>query len=110
MHDTDFFHEHSELSESDRAEMARYIWNQETVELKTVGIDIGSSTSHLLFAKVTLQRQSQGLSARFSVVDRQILWRSPIVLTPFLSNGTIDAERLARFIAQSYDGESRREP
>ena len=27
----------------------------------TVGIDIGSSTSHLLFAKVTLQRQSQGV-------------------------------------------------
>ena len=37
--------------------------------LTTVGIDIGSSTSHLLFAKVTLQRQAQGLSSRF-VVDR----------------------------------------
>ena len=42
MHDTDFLHEHSELTEADRAEIARYIWSQETVELKTVGIDIGS--------------------------------------------------------------------
>src|SRR5476651_2538944 len=102
MHDTDFSHEHSELSESDRAEMARYIWNQETVELKTVGIDIGSSTSHLLFAKVLLQRQSQGLSSRFVVVHRQVIWRSPIMLTPFLPDGTIDAAALGTFIADCY--------
>jgi len=102
MHDTDFLHEHSELSESDRAEMARYIWNQETVELKTVGIDIGSSTSHLLFARVTLQRQAQGLSSRFVVIDRQVAWRSPIMLTPFLPDGTIDAHQLSHFIHDAY--------
>jgi ethanolamine utilization protein EutA len=102
MHDTDFLHEHSELSESDRAEMARYIWSQETVELKTVGIDIGSSTSHLLFAKVTLQRQAQGLSSRFVVIDREVAWRSPIMLTPFLPDGTIDAHQLSHFIHDAY--------
>src|SRR5215471_15688005 len=91
MHDTDFLHEHGELTDADRAEIARAIWNQETVELNTVGIDIGSSTSHLLFAKVVLQRQAQGLSSRFAVIDRQIVWRSPIMLTPFLPDGTIDA-------------------
>ena len=78
--------------------MARFIWNQEHVELTTVGIDIGSSTSHLLFAKVLLQRQTQGLSSRFVVVDRQIVWRSPIMLTPFLPDGTIDAAALGAFI------------
>ena len=102
MHDTDFLHEHSELTEADRAEIARYIWSQETVELKTVGIDIGSSTSHLLFAKVVLQRQAQGLSSRFAVIDRQIVARSPIMLTPFLPDGTIDAHRLGHFIHDAY--------
>jgi ethanolamine utilization protein EutA len=102
MHDTDFFHEHSELSEADRAEIAHYIWSQETVELKTVGIDIGSSTSHLLFAKVVLQRQTQGLSSRFVAIDRQIAWRSPIMLTPFLPDGTIDAQEIGRFIQDAY--------
>src|SRR6202049_1022874 len=98
MHDTDFLHEHSELTEADRAEIARYIWSQETVELKTVGIDIGSSTSHLLFAKVILQRQAQGLSSRFAVIDRQIVWRSPIMLTPFLPDSMIDAQAIGRFL------------
>src|SRR4249920_414404 len=102
MHDTDFLHEHGTLSDADRAEIARYIWSQEHVELKTVGIDIGSSTSHLLFAKVTLQRQSQGLSARFVVIEREVMWRSPIMLTPFLPDGTIDAGALGRFIRDAY--------
>ena len=96
MHDTDFLHEHSD-DRDERAELARTIWSQENVELKTVGIDIGSSTSHLLFAKVALQRQSQGLSSRFVVIGREIVWRSPIMLTPFLPDGTDRRARARRF-------------
>src|SRR5215212_463261 len=101
-HDTDFAHEHEALSEADRLELARYIWSQENVELRTIGIDIGSSTSHLLFARVVLQRQTQGLSSRFLVVSREIVWRSPIMLTPFLPDGTIDAHALGHFIHDAY--------
>ncbi len=102
MHDMDFDHEHAQMSDEDRAALARAIWEQETVELTTVGIDIGSSTSHLLFARVILQRQTQGLSSRFVVIERHIVWRSPIMLTPFLRDGTIDAEALRVFITSAY--------
>src|SRR6516164_9297876 len=102
MHDLDIFHEHLTMSDEDRAEIAQLIWNQDNVELSTIGIDIGSSTSHLLFAKVLLQRQTQGLSSRFVVVHRQVIWRSPIMLTPFLPDGTIDAARLGAFVAGCY--------
>ena len=101
MHESDFSHEHVETAE-DRAAIARSIWNEENVAFKTVGIDIGSSTSHLLFAEVTLQRQSQGLSSRFVVISREIVWRSPILLTPFLPDGTIDARELGEFIRGCY--------
>jgi ethanolamine utilization protein EutA len=102
MHDTDLFHEHLTMSDEERAEIAQYIWDQEHVDLTTIGIDIGSSTSHLLFAKVLLERQTQGLSSRFAVVHRQVLWRSPIMLTPFLPDGTIDAAALGAFIEKAY--------
>ena len=101
-----FLHEHQHLepaTEEQREALAAFIWSQEHVELKTVGIDIGSSTSHLLFAKVLLQRHSQGLSSRFVVVDRQVLWRSPIMLTPFLADGMIDAHALKQFIDKAYE-------
>lgn len=101
-HDLDFDHEHEKMSEADRAAIARIIWEQDTVELRTVGIDIGSSTSHLLFARVTLKRLSEGLSSRFVVIEREVLWRSPIMLTPFLADGSIDAHALSHFIHDAY--------
>jgi ethanolamine utilization protein EutA len=101
MHEADFNHEHVETA-AERAAIARTIWDQDNVAFTTVGIDIGSSTSHLLFAKVALQRQSQGLSSRFVVVGREIVWRSPILLTPFLPDGTIDAGELGEFIRRCY--------
>src|SRR5579875_2141583 len=94
--------EHVHLPEDVRERKAAYILSQETVELMTVGIDIGSSTSHLLFAKIHLERERQRSSSRFVVVHRDIVWRSPIMLTPFTEDGLIDAVRLARFIKQSY--------
>jgi ethanolamine utilization protein EutA len=77
-------------------------WKVEHVELVTVGIDVGSSTSHLMFSRVHLQREAQSLSSRFVVAERATLWRSPIVLTPYLDEQTIDAEALGEFVAQSY--------
>ena len=101
-HELDFDHEHEAAHAADQAAIAQLIWDQDTLELRTVGIDIGSSTSHLLFARVTLKRLAQGLSSRFTVIDRHVLWRSPIILTPFLPDGAIDADALAHFIAQAY--------
>ncbi|MGN6748516.1 MAG: ethanolamine ammonia-lyase reactivating factor EutA [Xanthobacteraceae bacterium] len=101
MHETDFTHEHSETL-AERAAIARTIWSQDNLAFTTVGIDIGSWTSHLLFAKVALQRQAQGLSSRFVVIGREVVWRSPIMLTPFRDDGLIDAAALGAFIDRCY--------
>jgi ethanolamine utilization protein EutA len=100
-HDDDELHFH-EWSEEAKSAAAQTIWKAENIELTTVGIDIGSSTSHLMFAKVHLQRKTQQLSSQFVVVDRKILWRSPILLTPFLADYTIDADRLRAFLDDAY--------
>lgn len=102
MHDLDFDHEHENLSDEERQTIGDWLWQQETVELLTVGIDIGSSTSHLLFARVVLRRETEDLSSRFVVIDRQIVWRSPILLTPFLPDGTIDVHELRHFFQHCY--------
>ena len=77
-------------------------WDFDNVELRTVGVDVGSSTSHLLFAHLHLQRLVQSLSSRFVVVERKVLHRSPILLTPYRSDGLIDVEALEAFVLQSY--------
>lgn len=74
----------------------------EMFSLKSVGIDIGSSTSHLVFSHLTLRREGAGLSARFKVTDREVLYRSPIMLTPYSSGALIDMEKVQDFIHESY--------
>jgi len=102
LHEGDGIAHVHELTLDQKGKLTEYIWKVENVELTTVGIDIGSSTSHLMFARVRLQRKTQALSSQFVVIERSILWKSPILLTPFLDDGSIDAVRLGDFIADSY--------
>jgi ethanolamine utilization protein EutA (predicted chaperonin) len=99
MHDLEF--EHLHVSPDDVA-VNEVAWAADNVELTTVGIDIGSSTSHLMFARVHLQRLSTALSSRFVVVERKILWQSPILLTPYRADYTIDVDELAGFVGGCY--------
>ncbi|MFL6798428.1 MAG: ethanolamine ammonia-lyase reactivating factor EutA [Xanthobacteraceae bacterium] len=99
MHDLEFEHLHVSAEDAGVNEVA---WAADNVELTTVGIDIGSSTSHLMFARVHLQRLTTALSSRFVVVSRKVLWQSPILLTPYRGDYTIDVDELAGFIAGSY--------
>ncbi len=79
-----------------------FSWDFDNVVMTTVGVDIGSSTSHLTFSRVWLQREIQLLSSRFVVLKRETLYRSPVMLTPYIEHGQIDAKELARFIADAY--------
>jgi ethanolamine utilization protein EutA len=70
--------------------------------LNSVGIDIGSSTSHLTFSRLYLERQGLGMSSRFVTVRREVLYRSPILLTPYVDVETIDVEQLSAFVLEGY--------
>jgi ethanolamine utilization protein EutA (predicted chaperonin) len=72
----------------------------EAFKQKSVGIDIGSSTSHLIFSELLLRRE--GFSSRFKVAERHILYQSPILLTPYTSGTLIDSNALQDFVEASY--------
>ncbi len=99
MHDFMFDHVHVD-AEPDHVD--EFIWAADNIELTTVGIDIGSSTSHLMFARLHLRRIATGLSSRFITVKREVIWESPILLTPYRTDTLIDAEALGGFIREAY--------
>ncbi len=76
-------------------------YTPDDLQLTTVGIDIGSATSHLMFSRVRLRRLGRWLSSRFVIVQRETLYRSPILLTPF-RDIAIDAARLRGFVSASF--------
>ena len=64
----------------------------------SVGVDIGSSTSHLVFSRIVLER----LDSRYVVTERETFYASDILLTPYSAENTIDAEALGAFISKEY--------
>jgi ethanolamine utilization protein EutA len=72
---------------------------EDEIHLVSVGVDIGSSTSHLVFSHLTLER----LDSRYVVAEREAFHESEIVLTPYLAGEDIDAEALGRFIRGEYE-------
>src|SRR5262247_2080990 len=95
--DEDDFGEDGMLMDEDHP-----MWRSERITLNSVGIDIGSSTSHLIFSRLTLRRQGVALSSRFVVINREIIHESPILLTPYVDKTTIDTQQLGDFIHKAY--------
>lgn len=78
----------------------RHITEEDQIVLTSVGVDIGSSTSHLVFSRLELERQN----TRYVIVKRTVLRESDILLTPYVDDGaTIDSEALGRFIDRQYN-------
>jgi ethanolamine utilization protein EutA len=96
----DEFHGHAHWL--DPAQLGEDVEGLEKFSLRSVGIDIGSSTSHLVFSHLTLRREGAALSARFAVTERSVTYRSPILLTPYSSGTQIDLDRLAEFFHAAY--------
>ncbi|TMI82889.1 MAG: hypothetical protein E6H03_04785, partial [Bacillati bacterium ANGP1] len=78
------------------------VYTGEQVRLRSAGIDIGSSTSHLVFSDLVLARQGRYLSSRYQVVQRDVRFRSRVILTPYASRSQIDTAGVARFIEDAY--------
>src|SRR5438270_6412259 len=72
---------------------------EDEIRLVSVGIDIGSSTTHLVLSRITLER----LDNRYIVSQREILHESDVLLTPYAADMTIDAAALDRFITAQYE-------
>ncbi|MDH3242448.1 MAG: ethanolamine ammonia-lyase reactivating factor EutA [Alphaproteobacteria bacterium] len=100
MHDVDGEHDHAlEWIAPDDGDDIEGI---ERFTLRSVGIDIGSSTMHIIFSKLTLRRQGAGLSAKFVVAGREVTYRSSIMLTPYISPTRIDSAGVVTFVEDAY--------
>ena len=68
------------------------------IELLSVGIDVGSSTSHLAFSNLILIKNENSPTQRFEIKERNIIYESRIINTPFLDDHTIDMDTLTSFL------------
>ena len=76
----------------------RHMQEEENLRLTSVGVDIGSSTSHLVFSRLELTLEG----SRYRVTKREILNESQILLTPYVDDTRIDVEALGKCINDQY--------
>ncbi|HET9246462.1 MAG TPA: ethanolamine ammonia-lyase reactivating factor EutA [Xanthobacteraceae bacterium] len=99
--DADHDHDHFEFDSDERLE-ENPIWIQDHVTLVTVGIDIGSSGTQVIFSRINLRRYGEDLTSRYYVVSRETLFQSPVALTPYSSDERIDDAALGAIIDEAY--------
>lgn len=69
----------------------------------SVGIDIGTSTTQLIFSRLTIENLATSYTVpRISIVDKEVIYRSDIYFTPLLSQTEIDAEKVREIVENEY--------
>jgi len=72
------------------------------IEILSVGVDVGSATSHLVFSNILLKRDELSDSRRFQIQERNVIYEGRIITTPLLDNHRIDIDTLTDFLKAEY--------
>ncbi len=70
--------------------------------ITSVGIDVGTSTSHMVFSRLHLVKQMSRTSKKFEIVNREILYRGGIYITPLIDQETINFDELSKIFQKEF--------
>lgn len=71
--------------------------------LLSVGIDIGTSTTQLIFSKLTVKNTASAFNMpKVSITEKEIVYKSKIYFTPLLDERTINCEEIKDIIESEY--------
>lgn len=69
----------------------------------SVGIDVGTTTTQLVFSRLLLSDTSRpGQIPRIGITEKSVIYQSPITFTPLSDRETIDAARLTELVKHEY--------
>ena len=74
-----------------------------TEEIRSVGIDIGTTTTSMVLSLLRIENVAKGFGVpSVRIVDKRILFRSDVMFTPFSTDGAIDGERIEAFLSRQF--------
>lgn len=75
----------------------------QTEEILSAGIDIGTSTTQLVFSRMLLQNTGGfGKIPQIKVISKEVIYRSQVYFTPLLSREEIDGKWVDKIIKKEY--------
>ena len=74
-----------------------------TEEILSVGIDIGTSTTQLIFSKIYIENRGSAFTApQIKIIGKEVVYRSDIYITPLETETKIDAKKVKEIIESEY--------
>ena len=71
--------------------------------VRSVGIDIGTSTTQLVFSRLVVENLAGSYAVpRISIVEKEVIYRSKIYFTPLWSPTEIDTEKVKEIVRGEY--------
>jgi len=71
--------------------------------IHSVGIDIGTTTTQVIFSRLTLvDRAPASQVSHYEFVEREVIYESPVILTPITADGYVIPEQLHEFILEQF--------
>ena len=72
-------------------------------KILSVGIDIGTSTTQLVFSNITIENTASSFTIpRIKIVDKELIYRSSIHFTPLTTQTKIDGNKVREIIEIEY--------
>ena len=74
-----------------------------TEEILSVGIDIGTSTTQLIFSNIYIENRGSAFTApQIKIIGKEVVYRSDIYITPLENETKIDAKKVKEIIESEY--------
>ena len=73
-------------------------------DILSVGIDIGTSTTQLVFSRISMKNTMGYFSVpHVEIVDKEVLYKSPVYTTPLNGTVWIDSDAVRDIVAREYE-------
>ena len=72
-------------------------------DILSVGIDIGTSTTQVIFSRLMMENTSGYFSVpHVSIVDKEVVYKSEVYLTPLKTNVLIDTDKVRDIVSEEF--------
>ena len=73
-------------------------------DILSVGIDIGTSTTQVIFSRIVMENMAGFFAVpHISIVDKEVIYKSDIYMTPLVNSYLIDGNKVRDIVAAEFD-------
>ncbi len=72
--------------------------------LRSVGLDVGTTSTQLIVSELTVQNRASGFAVPdMEITEREILYKSPVYFTPLLGESLVDGQGIRQIVEAEYE-------